>query len=138
MTLDDNKRLAVRLAELAFNERKPQEAMRLLAPGFRTHAGGQMQGPEGFTAIVDAFLQGFADFSGETQHVLAEGDKVVLFMLWRGTHTGPFRGLAPTGRSVAFETADLFRIANGRIVEHWDVVDRLAVQSALGLIRPAA
>ncbi|HKU97574.1 MAG TPA: ester cyclase [Vineibacter sp.] len=138
MTLEDNKRLAVRLSELAFNERKLDEAIRLLAPDFRTHAGGQTRGPEGFTAIVDTFLKGFADFHGQPQHVLAEDDKVVVFTLWRGTHTGRFRGLAPTGKQVAFETVDLLRIAQGRIVEHWDVVDRLALQTTLGLIRPAA
>lgn len=138
MAIDDNKRLAVRLSELAFNERQLEEAMDLLSPDFRTHAGGQTQGAEGIAAVVEAFLQGFADFRGKTQHVLAEGDKVVVFTLWRGTHTGPFRGLAPTGKPVAFETVDLFRIAAGRIVEHWDVVDRLAFQSALGVVRPAA
>lgn len=138
MTFEDNKQLAVRLSELAFNERRLAEATRILSADFRTHAGRQTRGVEGFTAFVDAFLQGFADFRGETQHVLAEGDKVVVFTLWRGTHTGPFRGLAATGKQVEFETADLFRIAGGRIVEHWDVVDRLAFQNALGLIRPVA
>ncbi len=131
MTLDDNKQLVERLSQLAFNERKPEEAIELLAADFRTHAGSQARGADGFTDLVETFLAGFADFRGETLHVLAEGDRVVIFTLWRGTHTGTFRGLAPTGKRVAFETADLFRVAGGRIVEHWDVVDRLALQSAL-------
>ncbi len=56
--------------------------------------------------------------------------------LWTGTQDGPFLGLPPSGRKLRFATADFFRIENGKLAEHWDVVDSLPRAIALGLVPP--
>jgi predicted ester cyclase len=70
----------------------------------------------------------------EIEEILAEGNKVVTRTLWTGTQDGPFLGLPPSGKKVSFHTSDFFRIADGKLAEHWDVVDSLPRAVALGLV----
>jgi uncharacterized protein YhfF len=70
----------------------------------------------------------FPDLRIDVEDLIAEGDKVVARMTFHGTHLGPFRGIAPTGRQVRFTAIRVYRIADGKIVESW------ANQDALGLL----
>lgn len=69
----------------------------------------------------------FPDLRIHIEDLIAEGDKVVARMTFRGTHRGPLRGIAPTGRQIRFTAIRIYRIANGKIIETW------ANQDALGL-----
>jgi predicted ester cyclase len=62
---------------------------------------------------------GFPDLSVTVEEVMAEGDRVTARVVMRGTHQGEFQGLASTGKRVEVRTIDMFRISNGKIVEHW-------------------
>jgi len=70
----------------------------------------------------------FPDLRIDIEDLIAEGDKVVARMTFRGTHQGPFRGIAPTGRQVRFTAIRVYRIAHGKIVGSW------ANHDALGLL----
>ena len=59
------------------------------------------------------------------EHIVAENDLVVVFLNGSGTHAGEFRGKPPTNKRVNIRSADLYKIENEKIVEHWDVVDQL-------------
>ena len=61
---------------------------------------------------------------------LAEGDQVVARVRITGTHTGNFWGVAPTGRHVDLTAIYIVRIANGKIVEHWDALQVIPEKSA--------
>ena len=63
---------------------------------------------------------------------IAEGDKVVARLTARGTHQGLFRGIPPTGRVVTWTGIRIFRIAEGKIVEHWANWDDLSLLKQLG------
>ncbi len=67
------------------------------------------------------------------RHMLAEGDMVALYFTATGTHRGAFFGAPPTGNAVRFLGVYHCRIADGTIVEDWDVVDALAELHHLGL-----
>ena len=54
---------------------------------------------------------------------MAEGDRVALRALDRGTHRGGYKGIEPTGRSVEFETIAIYRIIDGKIAEVWQQMD---------------
>jgi predicted ester cyclase len=88
--------------------------------------------------FVTTVLAAFPDYHAEVQEVIAEGDKVVARVQFTGTNDGPYDGRPPTHNKVTFSTADFFRIADGRIAEHWDVVNVLPRMIALGLIQPPA
>ncbi len=84
-----------------------------------------MTGSEGFKQFLSALFRAFPDMQTKTEHIVAENDLVVVFLNGSGTHTGEFRGKPPTNKRVNIRSADLYRIKNEKIVEHWDVVDQL-------------
>ena len=94
-----------------------------------------LAGREQFVAGV---LQGFSDYHGEVQEILAAGDKVVTRTHWTGTQDGPFLGRPASGKKLDFTTSDFFRFENGKVAEHWDVVDTMAYATSLGLLSPPA
>lgn len=65
----------------------------------------------------------FPDLQVEIEEQVAEGDRVAVRVMHRGTHRGDFLGIAPTGRAVAYEGTVIFRIADDRIAERWGIVD---------------
>jgi predicted SnoaL-like aldol condensation-catalyzing enzyme len=134
--VEANKKLVRTVIEEVFNKRQPAEMDRFLVADFVEHNPNLPQGLEGRKKFVSAVLAGFSDYRGEIVEILAEGDKVVVRIQWSGTQDGPFLGLPPSGNKVRFATADFFRIANGKLVEHWDVVDSLPRAVALGLVPP--
>ncbi len=76
--------------------------------------------------LIDTFREfatevhtAFPDARIEVEDMIAEGDKVSARVVMSGTHQGKFEGIAPTGKQVQVRAIDIFRIANGKIVEHW-------------------
>jgi steroid delta-isomerase-like uncharacterized protein len=136
MKLEKNRALVTHAVVEIFNERKYEAADQYFATDFRSHNPQILEGPEGIKVFARRFAQGFADFRGDIQNIVAEGDKVVIWIRWHGTHTGSFAGVPPTGNKVEFETVEIFRVESDKLAEHWDVVDRLALQSGLGLVQP--
>jgi steroid delta-isomerase-like uncharacterized protein len=66
------------------------------------------------------------------EDVIAEGDKVVARISAHGTHRGEFRGIPPTGTPVTASGAIIYRLADGKIVEHWNFLDSLGLLQQLG------
>ena len=52
----------------------------------------------------------------------------------RGTHTGAWLGVAPTGKRVSLRMVTVHRLAVGKIVEHWVLVETLGFFQSLGLL----
>jgi steroid delta-isomerase-like uncharacterized protein len=80
--------------------------------------------------LIDTFKEtfsetreGFPDLSITVEDVMAEGDRVSARVVMRGTHRGEFQGIAPTGKRVEVRAIDMFRIREGKIVEHWGHAD---------------
>ena len=92
------------------------------------------RGPEGVRQLLAATRAAFPDMRYTVESLIAEGDTVAVLYSWRGTHTGELGGIRPTGRAVSAMGAMVCRVAGGRIVEEWDVDDRLGVMQQLGLI----
>jgi predicted ester cyclase len=134
--LEANKRLYRDLLETVVNKRQPDAFDRFIADGMIEHNPNIPQGLAGRKQFLTNLLAGFSDYHGEIQEILAEGDKIVVRTLWTGTQDGPFLGQPATGRKLRFTTADFFRIENGKLAEHWDVVDSLPRAVALGLVPP--
>ena len=80
--------------------------------------------------LIDTFKEtftearaGFPDLSITVEDVMTEGDKVAARVVMRGTHRGEFQGISPTGKRVEVRAMDMFRISDGKIVEHWGHAD---------------
>ena len=77
----------------------------------------------------------FPDLKATIEDTIAEGDKVVIRMTWRGTHTGgEFMGIPATGKSVSIGVIDIIRISGGKAVEHWGQMDSMLMMQQLGAI----
>jgi len=133
---ESNKALIRGYYEEMWNKHQPSAADRFVATNFIEHNPRLPQGLAGRKQFVTTVLAAFSDYHGEIQELLAEGDKVVTRMKWTGTQDGPYNGRPATGNKLVFSTADYFRIENGKIAEHWDVVDTLARAVGLGLVPP--
>ncbi len=117
-----------------WNKHQPSAADRFVATDFIEHNPRLPSGLAGRKQFVATVLAAFSDYHGEIQDLVAEGDKVVARIQWTGTNDSPYEGRPPTGNKLVFSTSDFFRIENGKIAEHWDVVETLARAVALGLV----
>ncbi len=88
---------------------------------------------------IALFEAAFPGYEFIVDDVIAEGDKVALRATFKGTHKAEFQGIAPTGRGVTLPVQIIYRLANGRITEHWLSVDSLSLLQHLGAVpEPAA
>lgn len=95
---------------------------------------GLPSGPAGVRQLVLATRAAFPDMQYRIEALIAEEDKVAVLYTWRGTQSGSPGGMPATSRSVTATGVIVCRIAAGKIVEQWDVDDRLDVMQQLGLI----
>jgi predicted ester cyclase len=108
----------------------------LLDPDVLDHSRppGIAPGAEGVRQQFDGFRAGLPDFRATILHQVAEDDLVITHKVFHGTHTGELLGIPATGREVEIVVMDVVRVADGRIVEHWGLVDRLGLLQQLGAL----
>ena len=107
-----NKQTVIAYYTLAFNEKKPAEAVsRYVGPQYIQHNPMAPDGPDAFVEFVTGLVAQFPKLSLDIKRALAEGDLVATHSLMK---------MSPEDRGTA--AADFFRLEDGKIVEHWDVV----------------
>ena len=137
MSAEQNKALARQLVEEVLNRGNMSRADEIIAPNFVEHEELPPEIPPGREApklMFTMLRSAFPDFKATIKQLIAEGDKVVLYMTWTGTQKGEFMGVPPTGKSIAIDVIDIIRIAEGQFVEHWGVMDQMAMMQQLGVM----
>lgn len=94
----------------------------------------QVPGPEGVRRIVPGLRAAFDDLTFTFLTFVVEGERVAVYGRASGTHTGSFNGLPATQRRASWPVFDLFRVEQGQLAEHWDVVDQLGLLRQLGAV----
>jgi len=132
---EQNKALVRQVLEL-IDQRKLDEAFELYALDYVYHGpnGEVLNGRDGIRDLWDVFLNGFPDLHSTVEDMVTEGDKLVLRWRIEGTHTGEFLGVSPSGAAINLRVTEIFRIANGQLVEAWDQYDRLGLMQQIGAI----
>jgi predicted SnoaL-like aldol condensation-catalyzing enzyme len=115
---DANKKLAVEFYERVLNQKDIAAIDKYVGP-YRQHNPQAGDGPEGLKGYIGYLKENVPQFRAEIKRVIAEGDLVVLHV-----HATP----APGARGMAI--IDIFRVANGKLVEHWDVIQDIPEKSA--------
>ncbi len=133
MSAADNEAVVRRWIE-AYNERDTvgEEAGR--TADFVGHVPGLPPfDSAGWAQFVWGFSTSFTDLHLTTESTVSEGDKVAARITFRGTHNGDFMGLPPTGKQVTFSSMEINRMVDGKIAEHWVVLDMLSLLQQLGV-----
>ncbi len=131
MSLEENKLIVRRFVE-AYNERKLDSIADLVAPDYLDHTN--KVGREGLKRLFDVGLTAFPDWYETIEDIVAEGDKVWVRLSYTGTHRGEFMGLAATGKRITSKAVDIYRIANGKLAEYWNVTDNVHIFEQIGAI----
>jgi steroid delta-isomerase-like uncharacterized protein len=131
-----NKAIITAFTE-AFNDRNYTAIEQHVAENIIEHRPGVMSGRNSTIAFLQSLATAFPDFQTSIDHMVAEGDRVVVFTTTNGTHQGDFifaPGVPPSGKQISFKTADMYRISNGQLVEHWDVIEILDMLTTMGAV----
>jgi predicted SnoaL-like aldol condensation-catalyzing enzyme len=117
--LEANKKIVVDFYEKGLNQKDYDAAAKYFGPRYIQHNPGAANGPEGFKRLVGFLKEKFPNSHSEIKRVIAEGDLVVL-------HVHSKREPTDRGRAIV----DIFKVENGKIVEHWDVIQDVPEKSA--------
>ncbi len=137
MSTQDNKALVQRFFEEVINQKNLAALDQFVSPTAVNHTvpSGLPQGPSQFLSL---HLTAFPDVKATVVDLLADGDKVVALVSIHGTHQGAFRAISATGKPITVMGINIFRIENGKMVEHWGLADRLSALQQLGIVPPPA
>jgi predicted ester cyclase len=105
----------------------------------REHAGPQPQpGREGVRGSIAWLHETFADCETVVEDLIASGDRVVARVRFCATCRGEVEGVAGRGQRVEVDHIHIWRMADGRLAEHWMVRDDLSMLRRLGAVEVAA
>ena len=114
------KRIVLDFFDLAFVQRKPAEAAeRYLGAEYKQHNPLAPDGPEAFVGFIGVFQEQAPQLSFDLKRVITENDLVVLHY-----------HLKMTPDDLGQAVVDIFRVEDGRVVEHWDVLQPVPAESA--------
>jgi predicted ester cyclase len=135
MSTQDNKALVQRFFEEVINQRNLTALDQFVSPTAVNHTvpSGLPKDP---SQLLSLHLNAFPDVKATVVDLLADGDKVVAMVSYRGTQQGAFRSISPTGKPITVMGINIFRIVNGKMEEHWGLADRLSALQQLGVVTP--
>jgi steroid delta-isomerase-like uncharacterized protein len=133
MSEDENKAVVRRFVKEIFEELRPEAVDGLVAEDFVWHrpdgGDGDRQLLRDSTTRMSAALSGIRFVIDDE---LAEGDRVALRLTARATARAAFPGIPDAaGRSYAIEEIHIFRLRDGKVVEHWHQYDALGQRQQL-------
>ena len=117
--LEANKKNVVEFYEKAINQKDFEAASRYLGGRYTQHNPTAPDGPEGLKGFLAFLKSKFPGSHSEIKRVFADGDYVIL-------HVHAVREPGTRGRAIV----DIFKLENGKIVEHWDVAQDVPEKAA--------
>jgi steroid delta-isomerase-like uncharacterized protein len=135
MTADEANRLVLRYIEGVWNQGDLAQLRELTVPGFTYHLGGQApRDRDEFGQFIALTREAFPDWRVEIDQTVAEPAAVAVRWHGRVTHRGPFRGIAPTGRTITVTGINVYTIEQGKIAVEWEQTDSLGMLQQLGVL----
>jgi predicted ester cyclase len=131
MSSQDNKTLVRRFITEVFEQGRPEAVDALATSDFVSH-GLPGTGPDVMKQAIERVGKGLSNAKFEIHEVVAEGDLVAVRLMSTATQSGEFMGMPATGKTYTIEELHLFRIAGGRVAEHWHQMDAMGMMKQLG------
>ena len=136
MTAEANKQVMSRFVEF-INMASEKLAMEIISPDAIFYVPGRsepMRGPAGYLSIIQMMRQGFPDIRWTLEEMVAEGEKVAARFTMRGTHSGTFFGVSPSGNKISVQALNMYRLSQEQIVEEHGQPDMLALLRQIGAL----
>jgi predicted ester cyclase len=125
MSVEANKAVVRRLVEEVFNQGRLDAVHELFGPGHVHHVGArEFRGPDGARVVVAGIHAQFPEYRMTIDDLVAERDRVVASFSVRAAH-------GMTGRAVAYSGIDIYRLADGKIIERRGLIDTAAIEAQL-------
>jgi predicted SnoaL-like aldol condensation-catalyzing enzyme len=118
-TEEANKKAVVEFYDAAINRKDFEAAAKFFGPRYVQHNPTAPDGIEGFKSFLGFLREKFPQSRSEIKRVWAEGDYVIL-------HVHAVRTPGARGSAIV----DIFKLENGKIVEHWDVIQEIPEKAA--------
>ena len=137
MSATQNKTLVRNFVEEVWNKGNVSAAGEFFANDFVDHnpvAPNQPAGLEGAIQVFSLYRNAFPDLHFTVEDMVTDGDKVAWRWNSTGTHKGPLMRMPATGKQAAVTGIEIYRIANGKIIERWGNIDQLGMLQQLGVI----
>ena len=137
--IEANRSSARRLVQDALNGRHADAWNDVLADRFVTHMPGIPPGAdrEAIRGLYERMADAFPDLRYEIEAEVAQHEKVMYRLRATGTHRREFHGVDGSGKTASWDELHLFQFGtDGRIVEHWGLVDSATLMMQLGLMPP--
>lgn len=116
----DNKQVVLDWYEVAFVKKDPATAAdKYMGPSYTQHNPDVPDGLDAFKGAIGGMHGQFPDFSTDIKRVLVDGDLVAIH-----------HHVKMTGEDPGSSVVDIMRMENGRIVEHWDVIQPVSEKPA--------
>jgi predicted ester cyclase len=140
MSAEANKRLVLRFLDEGVRQGREEIFDEICSADLVNHAAApeRRHGVQALKDVIAFSRRAQPDQRWTEQHVIAEGDLVVVYGIREATWQAvEFRGIpTPQGRQVAVELAHMFRVSDGKISEHWAVRDDLGMMQQLDALPP--
>ena len=136
MSTETNKAIVRRYREI-YNTDQFEKLSDVLAENFVPHTllPGMTPSLETYKQIHQMAKASFPDLLVTTEDLIAEGDKVVERWTQTQTHSGEsFMNIPSSGKAITFSGISIYRIADGKIVEHWANMDMFGMMAQMGAI----
>lgn len=130
----ENKVVMSRFVEF-INTGSEKLAEELISPDAVFHVPGRpepLRGPAGYLAVIGMMRGGFPDIQWTLEEMIAEDDKVAARFTMRGTHKGSFFGVPPTGKTIAVQAMNFYRLSGGQVIEERGQPDLLGLLQQIG------
>jgi steroid delta-isomerase-like uncharacterized protein len=131
---DQNKKIVSTIFTEIFGQWRIAENEHIYSPDYVGHAGDQHYTRADDRAAVEGWKTFAPDGKMTILQIMAEGDLVAVLWTGEGVNTGEGNGLPATGRPFRVTAMTMFRLADGKIVEEWNVFDNYAFLKQLGLL----
>jgi len=138
--MDRNVATLKRWFEEVWNQGRLKAIEEMASPDVIAHGQAQHTvdvGLKEFREFARGIRAGFPDIHVTIEQTLSDGDFAVARWSATMTHTGPFLGIAPSGRKATVTGTTIARFADGKVIEGWDNWDQLGLLVQIGVVSPA-
>lgn len=133
-TAQQNKQILSKFGEEVFGKKELSNLANYMHENYIQHNPLVPQGLTGFKQFFSDWFNAVPDWSYNLTKIVAEGDSVWAYGTYAGTHKGDWLGIPATHKSYSMTAVDIFRIQDGKLAEHWDVLDTYGLFKQLGVI----